>query len=84
MANPKKERKAERWPLSPSSKLVADAANEALGAARQLWIGAQERHQSRLISAMRIDGLPTDTGEFIGAKIQGEEWVEILPGEVQQ
>ncbi len=83
MANPKKERKAERWPLSPSSKLVADAANEALSAARQLWVGAQERHQSRLISAMRIDGLPTDTG-FVGAKIQGEEWVEILPEEVPQ
>ena len=73
--------KAEHWPLSPGSKLVADAANDALSAARQLWVGAQERHQSRLIEAMRLDGLPVDD-KFIGAKIQGDEWVEILPGEV--
>jgi hypothetical protein len=72
--------------MSEASQLLVDASNESLDAARERFNEAEARHRNRIVAAMRIDGLPTEVGPptFIGANRDGDEWVELLPEDIQR
>ena len=69
-----------RWPLSETAKVILDASAEALDAAKAQYEQAQQRHSERIVYAMKLDGLPRlgkEEGEILGARRDGDEWVEI-------
>ena len=71
-----------RWPLSETAKVILDASAEALDAAKAQYEQAQQRHSARIVYAMKLDGLPRlgkEGGEILGARRDGDEWVEIKP-----
>jgi hypothetical protein len=72
---------SKRWPLSETAKVILDASAEALDAASAQYEQAQRRHRDRVIYAAALDGLPKigqEEGEILGARRDGDEWVEIV------
>jgi hypothetical protein len=73
---------SKRWPLSETAKVILDASTEALDAAHEQYEQAQRRHRDRVVYAANLDGLPKigdQEGEILGARRDGDEWVEIKP-----
>lgn len=72
------QRERRRWPACEASRHVVAAAAEVATLEQERRERTEAARQARIRWAMEKDNLPEIGGDFMGANLVGDEWVEVF------